>query len=46
MRERDSREEDKEEGRGLGETSCFVWFFWRRNWGKKEEEIMKGGGDW
>jgi hypothetical protein len=45
MRERDSREEDNEEGRGLGEGSCF-FFFWRRNWEKKkEEEIMKGGGD-
>jgi hypothetical protein len=41
MRERDSREEDKEEGRGLGE-GYFVFFFWRRNWGKKEEEeILK-----
>jgi hypothetical protein len=26
MRERDSREEDKEEGRGLGEGSFVVWF--------------------
>jgi hypothetical protein len=50
MRERDLREEDKEDGRGLGEGSWF-FFVWRINWEKekekeKEEEILKGGGYW
>ena len=38
MRERDSREEDKEEGRGLGEGSSFIWGKILEE-GEHEEEI-------
>jgi hypothetical protein len=41
MRERDSREEDKEEGRGLGRGS----FFGGKNSGRRsKEEILKERG--
>jgi hypothetical protein len=43
MRERDSREEDKEEGRGLGEGSSS---FWEKLGGKKFWKRGRGGGNW
>jgi hypothetical protein len=40
MRERDSREEDKEEGRGLGK-GCFLWGkFWKKE--KRRRRRLEG----
>jgi hypothetical protein len=46
MRERDSREEDKEEGRGLGEGYFVVWFLEEKLGEEEGGRNSERGGDW